>query len=171
MPVGTGYNFSRATGPAPICLRGTKLDGLILRIMAVVGLAGGVNAPSQNNPVWADNQSSVTLGSATTDADEADRSVIAQLKAQGSDTTKPTDVIFYLIFPTQAHAEALRDSISAMGFNVDIHKLDGYSEWTLAANKTLVPSETNILPLSHKFEAMALSEDGEYDGWEAALLK
>ncbi|HTM80143.1 hypothetical protein [Asticcacaulis sp.] len=74
------------------------MDSLILRIMAVVGLAGGVNAPSQNNPAWADNQSSVTLGSATTDADEADRSVIAQLKTQGSDTTKPTDVIFYLIF-------------------------------------------------------------------------
>ncbi len=139
--------------------------------MALVGLAGGLDAPSQNNPVWADNQSSVTFGSATTSADEADRSVIAQLKSQGSDTTKPTDVIFYLIFPTQTHAEALKATISSMGFNVDIHQLEGYSEWTLAANKTMVPDEINILPLSHKFEAMAATEAGTYDGWEAALVK
>ena len=139
--------------------------------MAFVGMASGDNALSQNNPVWADKQSSVVFGSATTDADEADRAAIAQLKDQGSDITKPTDVIFYLYFPTKAKAEKLRASISAMGFNVDIHQLDGYSEWTLVANKTMVPSEANILPLSHKFENMAASEGGAYDGWEAALVK
>jgi len=139
--------------------------------MALVSMAGVDNAPNQNNPVWADNQSSVKLGSATTDADEADRLAIARLKDQGSDITKPTDVIFYLYFPTQANAEVLRASISDMGFNVDIHQLDGYKEWTLAANKTMVPSEANILSLSHQFESMAASEDGTYDGWEAALVK
>jgi hypothetical protein len=136
-----------------------------------LSLMVGSEVSAQNNPVWADKNSNVTYGSVATNSDDADRQAIAGLKTQGSDITKPTDVIFYLYFPSQAQAEALRPPISSMGFNVDVHKLDGYGVWTLAANKTMVPSESNILELSHKFADLAASQKGEYDGWEAALVK
>jgi len=113
----------------------------------------------------------VTSTGAADNPDDADRQVIAQLKAQGSDITKPTDVIFYLYFHTQAQAEALRGAVSALGFTVDIHQVDRPPAWTLVANKTMVPSETAIIDLSHRLTTLATSQQGIYDGWEAALVK
>ncbi len=113
----------------------------------------------------------VTPTGTAEDSDDSDRQVIAQLKAQGSDVTKPTDVIFYLYFHTQAQAEALRTTVSAMGFTVDVHQVDAPPAWALVANKTMAPSEAAILNLSHRFTALALSQQGIYDGWEAALVK
>lgn len=93
---------------------------------------------------------------------------IAELKAQGSDITKPTNVIFYLYFQKRSQAEALKGQITKLGFQVDIHKIQDYDLWTLAANKTMVPSENNVISLGQQFTAMASSEGGKYDGWEAA---
>ena len=144
---------------------------VIAGAFALATLSAAHNALAQNKPVWADTTSKVTLGATANTADDADRLVIAQLKEQGSDITKPTDVIFYLYFPTQADAESLRATVADMGFTVDIHQIDGYTDWTLAANKTMIPSEDNILPLNHKFDDLAASKNGTYDGWEAALVK
>ena len=117
------------------------------------------------------DKSTVTPTGQFDNADEADRQVIAQLKAQGSDVTKPTDVVFYLYFHTQAQAEALRGTVSSMGFAVDIHQNGSPPAWALVANKTMVPGEAAILDLSHRFTALAASQQGIYDGWEAALVK
>ncbi len=139
----------------------------LLGVMILAGSCAYGVASAQDGSV---NAVAVATGD-TANADDADRQVIAQLKAQGSDITKPMDVIFYLYFHTQAQAEALRASVSSMGFTVNIQRNDNPPAWALVANKTIVPDEDTILPLSHKFTALAASQSGVYDGWEAALVK
>lgn len=120
--------------------------------------------------VGADKSTITSIGQFSSD-DDADRQTISQLKAQGSDVTKPTDVIFYLYFHTQAEAEALRPEIAKMGFTVDVHSVDNPSAWAVVANKTMTPSEAGIIDMSHQFTALATAHSGIYDGWEAALVK
>jgi hypothetical protein len=139
-------------------------------VLAVTILAGScVNGAASAQDV--SDKSVATVTGETTNADDADRQVIAQLKAQGSDITKPTDVIFYLYFHTQGQAETLRAQIASMGFTVTIQPNDNPPAWALVANKTLVPNEDTILYLSHTFTTLAASQSGFYDGWEAALVK
>lgn len=163
MPAGTGCSFD--DGVAVSIFR-----KLVAGTMAILGVSGVAKAAAQNSPVWADTNSSVTYGTEATDPDAADKAAIAQLKAQGSDITKPTDVFFYLYFPSKVTAEALRAEFSDRGFSVDIHQPAGYEVWVLAANKTMVPDETTIISLSHDFTALAETQGGHYDGWEAALV-
>ena len=142
---------------------------ILAAALTLAGLSGPVSA--QDKPVWADPNSKATFGSATTDADQADREAVANLVAQGSDITKPTDVIYYFVMPTKATARRVEPQVVSQGFTVRVEKSPEYGVWFVIANKTLVPSESAILDWSHMFEAIAEKEGGQLDGWEAALVK
>lgn len=121
-------------------------------------------------PITFDDKSStgVTVHGAIWDADEADRMVIANLKAQGSDVSQPTDVIFYFVMPSKTSANAAVKDISVLGFDCKTAKHKKL--WIIAANKTMVPAEDSILSMSRLFTTIAEKHSGSYDGWEAALV-
>lgn len=135
-------------------------------LLAFVG-SGTVLAQT---PIRFDDKSStqVTFHGATMDADEADRMVIANLKAQGSDVSHPTDVIFYFVMPSKTSANTAVKEISVLGFNCKTEKHEKL--WVIAANKTMVPAEDAIISTSRLFTAIAEKHSGAYDGWEAALV-
>ena len=110
--------------------------------------------------------------------DAMDQDVIAQLKRNGSDVTKPTDVVHYLYIPTRRDAEEAARRADEAGYRATVEEPlgkfpDGTAEmrYTVAAHKTTVPSIDNVRRARDFFDTLAGRFGGEYDGWEAAVVK
>ena len=110
--------------------------------------------------------------------DAMDRDVIAQLKSNGSDVTKPTDVLHYLYIPSRRDAEAVSRRSVAAGYRAAVEDPLGMlpngtmeKRYSVKAHKTVVPSIENIRRARAFFEVLARRYGGEYDGWEAAIVK
>ncbi len=110
--------------------------------------------------------------------DAMDQDIIAQLKRNGSDVTKPTDVVHYLYIPARRDAEeASRRSVAA-GYRAAVGEPLGKlpngtveKRYSVVAHKTMVPSLGNVRRARTFFESLAHRFGGEYDGWEAAVTK
>lgn len=110
--------------------------------------------------------------------DAMDQDVIAQLRNNGSDVTKPTDVVHYLYIPVRGDAQDAARRSGAAGYRAVVHEPLGQlpngtfeKRYSVEARKTSVPSIENIRHARAFFEAVARRYHGEYDGWEAAVAK
>ncbi len=113
------------------------------------------------------NANAAPLG---TDSD-ADQRVLEQLRAAGSDLSKPHDLEFYLYFPTEEAASRVAGKIRSDGFNVEVKLAAQGSAWLCYATKRMVPERNKIVALGKRFRAFAQEFDGEYDGWETSIVK
>ena len=111
-------------------------------------------------------------------ADAADRDVIAQLKNNGSDVTKPVDVVYYLYIPSFTDAIELARRSSVAGYRTSIEaplgKLPNGTEekrYSVVAHKRMIPSLANARRARAFFQPLAHRFHGEYDGWEAAVTR
>ena len=107
-----------------------------------------------------------------------DQDVIAQLKNNGSDVTKPTDIEHFLYIPSRRDAEEASGRSIAAGYRAAVKeplgKLpNGTTEkrYSVEAHATAVPSIENIRRARAFFEGLARRFGGEYDGWDAAVVK
>ena len=107
-----------------------------------------------------------------------DRDAIAQLKSNGSDVTKPADVLHYLYIPSRRDADEAARGLVAAGYRAAVEAPLGMlpngtmeRRYSVKAHKTVVPSIENIRRARAVFEALARRYHGEYDGWEAAVVK
>lgn len=101
-----------------------------------------------------------------------DAQVIAQLKKAGSNLSKAHRIEFYLYLPTRESAD--RAAARVRGLGCGVKRLDRAASgpgWLVLATKTMVPSESELVTLRKEFELLAKVEAGEYDGWEAEVVK
>ena len=101
-----------------------------------------------------------------------DAQAIAQLKRAGSNLTKAHPIEFYLYFPTRESADRAAARIRAFGCG--IKRLDRAASgpgWLVLATKTMVPTETELATLREAFGRLVKAEGGEYDGWEAQVVR
>jgi regulator of ribonuclease activity B len=110
--------------------------------------------------------------------DAMDRDAIAQLKRNGSDVTKPTDVVHYLYISARRDAEEASRRSAAAGYRSAVEAPLGNlpngtveNRYSVIAHKTIVPSLGNVRRARTFFESLAHRFGGEYDGWEAAVVK
>jgi hypothetical protein len=96
----------------------------------------------------------------------------------GSDLKKSTDVRFYLYIPGEKNAKRAATTLSRDGFHVLVHeplgKLDDgsyESRYSVIANRQEKPSAQIVARNRHLFESLASAYGGEYDGWEAQIVK
>jgi hypothetical protein len=110
--------------------------------------------------------------------DAMDQDVIAQLKRNGSDVRKPTDVVHYLYIPSRRDAEEASRRSAAAGYRAAVGEPLGKlpngtveKRYSVIVHKTMVPSLGNVRRARTFFESLAHRFGGEYDGWEAAVTK
>jgi len=102
---------------------------------------------------------------------DLDQSVLVQLRKAGSDLSKPHNIEFFLYFPTQAVAEKAALSIRTTGFEVEVKKAAQGDSWLCFATKTMVPELPNLQRIRHNFATLAVSMNGDYDGWGTQVVK
>jgi len=100
-----------------------------------------------------------------------DDAVIEQLRLAGSDLSKPHPIDFYLYAPTQESAERIAGVLSHQGFTVKVEHAATGSEWLALATKKVMPTSAALADLRRDLTAIALREHGDYDGWEAPIVK
>lgn len=101
-----------------------------------------------------------------------DARVIAQLKAAGSNLSRPHPMEFFLYFPSEAAAVRASQRIATRGFRTGVRPAaDGGARWLVLAGKDLVPLERTLLDIRREFSTIAAAEGGDYDGWGSTVVR
>ena len=103
--------------------------------------------------------------------DARDNTVINQLRAAGSDLSKPHPLEFYVYVPTEEAARRVEGVLLREGFHVEVKTAALGPGWLALASKTLVPTTTALAEIRQLLSKLATDEGGEYDGWEAQVTK
>lgn len=100
-----------------------------------------------------------------------DDAVIEHLRIAGSDLSKPHPIDFYLYAPTQDSAERIARVLSNKGFKVKVEQAATGTDWLALATKEVIPTSVALADLRRELTVLALHEHGDYDGWEAPVVK
>jgi hypothetical protein len=100
-----------------------------------------------------------------------DGQVIAQLKKAGSNLKKSHEIEFFLYFPSKDAADRVVMKLIAQGFTAKVDQSANGPELKVFATKSMIPTETALVNIRNQFDAMALAEQGEYDGWGTSVVK
>ncbi|NIN72408.1 MAG: hypothetical protein GTO46_10930 [Gemmatimonadetes bacterium] len=100
-----------------------------------------------------------------------DSQTLTALRDAGSDLSKPHPIEFYLYFPAKTDADHVGVQLQEEGFDVTVRLGAEEVNWLVLAQSTMVPEQRILVELRNKFEALADSLGGEYDGWEAMVVR
>jgi len=100
-----------------------------------------------------------------------DRQVILQLQKAGSDISKPHNIDFFFYFPTLEAANRIAERLKSEGFSAKAGHAAKGENFIVEATKSLIPAESTLVNLRHKFNQMSASENGDYDGWGSEIVK
>jgi hypothetical protein len=152
--------------------------GFVVGLVAVVLIVGLVAAFRARTSATASQGTIYPIGHNYGSVDSGDQQVLEQLRAHGSDLTKPTDIINYLYIPRLADAKNLAEHLSRGGYAVEVREPlgrlpDGTTEsrYSVVLHITEVPSIANIRRMRRLLNDIAQRFNGDYDGWEAQVQK
>lgn len=102
--------------------------------------------------------------------DDWDERLVKNLRAQGGNPFANHDVDFFFDLPAEPACERIAAELRAAQFTVDYKALDpdrgtGFS---LHAAKSIRISVPDMQALTQRFNALAASHGGRYDGWATA---
>lgn len=100
---------------------------------------------------------------------DPDAALLAQLRKEGTDLSQPTELRFFLYLPDQQAAQRVAGQIHEPGLRADVRPAATGNTWLCLVTGTIAPTPDTVHRLRQHFEALALAERGEYDGWEAGL--
>ena len=100
--------------------------------------------------------------------EDADRLALRQLAGRGADLSRPRHVIHFLYFASERDAHAAAEAIGD-SWTLEIEQpSDDVEQWCVKADGTRTLSPETVSAFRARFEQLAESHAGEYDGWEAA---
>ena len=103
-----------------------------------------------------------------------ERDVFRALREVGVDAAQPTEVCYYLCFPTLRAAERAGAEVAALRINapklaVRIERAAMGTSWLCLVTTHGVPSERSIHAACTELGEVAAEYGGELDGWEVAV--
>jgi hypothetical protein len=113
----------------------------------------------------------VEPGKGTIGSLEGDRQVLDQLRKAGADLTRPTEVNFYLYFKDRQAADSAAAHASEGPLVAMVRRAGDDSAWLCLVSGQMVPTEAAIHANAVRLLALAQAHGGDYDGWEAAVVK
>lgn len=104
--------------------------------------------------------------------DDWDAQQISQLRSLGADPFQPHHVDFFFGLPSEAACAALRLELEREGFGVDVKPVSQAVDqpFSLHASKSMRLSVPDMQSLSRRFNTLAASHGGQYDGWTAGVV-
>ena len=103
---------------------------------------------------------------------EGNRATLTALRDAGGNLTKPTEISFYLYFPSRAVAERAAAMAQTAQLSPTVtESANGDGTWLLLLTGVLTPTQSALDDTSTRLEAVAAEFGGDYDGWEAAVTQ
>jgi hypothetical protein len=134
-----------------------------LAILATVGVVWAVRRRRRSSTATLIRP--VAVGTA-----EGDRATLEALRDAGADLARPTEVNFYLYFPTREAATRAASEVEMPEMEASVDpSASSDGTWCLFLTGTMVPREATIRAAAVHLEALARRHGGDYDGWEARV--
>jgi len=134
------------------------------------GASGAPGAPRQGTePAKPAKPAKAAKESASVSED--DRAVLEQLRAAGSDLSKPHQIDFYLYFTTEEAAQKAAEKLEAEGYEGEMRMAPDLTRWMCMVREQMVPEASKIGASKRRLAKLAQEYGGEYDGWETKLEK
>ena len=99
--------------------------------------------------------------------DDENGEVLRRMQVGGDDFTKPRDIDFSVVFPSESAAGEFADSFRRTGLKVTVEKLDGERKlpWDVTVTRHMLPTHAGITELEETLGDAAASLGGSNDGW------
>jgi hypothetical protein len=104
-------------------------------------------------------------------ATSPDGAALEQLRLAGSDMDNPHRFVHYLYFPRKQNAVRAGQALEAEHFVVEVAPAAEGTNWLVLATHSVEPVVETIEPVRLRLEKLAASFGGEYDGWEAEVVR
>jgi hypothetical protein len=104
-------------------------------------------------------------------AGEGDRLVLAHMQRAGADLSKPTDVRWYVYFPTKPAAQLFMGKARVAGWKVALERGETADAWLCTCSRDAVPSLAAVADMRRQLATCAVGLEPRIDGWEAAITK
>lgn len=105
------------------------------------------------------------------DLSEGDAQVLNALREAGSNLALPHPIDHSLYFPDGPTARSAAKALEGAGYRVDVRPGDGTANTLVLASHAMVPTPQAVAETTLRMERFAISLGGEYDGWEAQIVK
>lgn len=102
--------------------------------------------------------------------DAPDAAMILEMRAAGSDVSKPHAVAFLLFLPDEAAAARVARALRERGFAVEVRESVGGEQWQARGTRMMPLAEAELLRWRRELDALAHGEGGEYGGWRAPVV-
>lgn len=109
------------------------------------------------------------FGTPRPSAGDPDDLTLRALADAGANLARETETLFFLYFPTEAHAQSAANVAQREGFVARVSAPVQGSEWLCRLTREMVLSRAAIKATRERLEELATSLSGEFDGWEAAV--
>ncbi len=102
-----------------------------------------------------------------TAGNDANEEVLQRMRALGDDLSRPRDIDFTVVFPSEESAEQFAEHFRALGHKVTV----GFTEavaalpWDVVVVKHMAPSSSDISEFETELASVAAARSGRNDGW------
>jgi hypothetical protein len=129
------------------------------------------DAPATYQPLsaLASSQAASAPSNQPVNAGDPDQQVLEQLRAAGSDLSKPHEMEFYLYFPSEQAAEQAGLKLETEGFDGEVRSAPDRNAWLCLVYRQMVPERAKLAALRKRFNMLTRELGGEYDGWETKI--
>jgi len=87
------------------------------------------------------------------------------------DNTKSQNIEFLFYFPTKEAATRIATSLNLHGFVTKVQPAENGNNFSVVAQKIIIPTESTLAGLRLLFNDMAITEHGEFDSWQLAATQ
>jgi hypothetical protein len=99
----------------------------------------------------------------------SDARALDVLSDAGAHLSVPTDVAFYLEFPSEAHATSAASVVQREGNRANVVTPPGGARALCVAHRQLVPTPEAIRDARERYTSLARDLGGRFEGWEAEV--
>jgi lipoate-protein ligase A len=99
--------------------------------------------------------------------DDENGDVLRRMQGGGDDFTKPRDIDFSVVFPSESSAVEFADHFRQTGLKVAIEEWDTERElpWDVTVTRCMLPTHLGITEFEETLAEVAATLRGRNDGW------